>query len=449
MAVTFSASTETLVQDNAATSQLTPVSYSDLFSSVFLKPQWDSFVYHINPQYTATYVLSYLAQGDDVALNDTVNWAERGTLNIQQTITSATVSGRTATIVLTETERYFVVGDIIVLSSGVQAQVTAVTTGPQTLTVQSLGTANLVDGTDVVDGSKIWRIGAGIAPCAAAPTGTTYVPTQRTASVSQWGKTKEWCVDAMSAPQWITAPDGKNYQFFRDEVDFIEEVKSEFERAVVFGQATTGTMSSGFIAGAGMIPLIQTYGSSGSIAGAWTEDDFIEVLNQMSINGNGHDEWVAFCGVDAMTSIIKFTKDYRRIENSVFTDAYKKSKGLEFGMDLTTYKFGTRTVTIMEYPYFNDIPATTTIDYKGAIMFLNVAKDVNGPKCQILYKKEFNGIKKKMYRTKGPYGHGTVENGGDVTQVAPKWNVTYSNKFILKMVALNTHGFFYVAVDAS
>lgn len=447
MAVTFTADTLTLVQDNAAASSLTPVSYADLLASDFIRPQWDSFIYKINKQYTATYVLSYLSQGDDVAEADTVNWSERGTLNIQQTITSGTVSGRTAALTLTESERYFVVGDQIQLSSGAQVEVTSITTDPQVLNVQSLGSANLVDGTDVIDGSKIFRIGTRIAPCGAAPTGTTFEPVKKSASINRYGKTKNFCVDSMSLPRWIEA-DGKRYKYYQDEMDFIEEIKSEFEKSVVFSVATTGTMTSGTTGDAGIIPLVQAYGSSGSVAGAWTEDDFIDVLNQMSINGNGNDEWVAFCGVDAMTSIIKFTADYRRIDNSAFTDAEKKG-GLKFGMDLVTYMFGTRKVTIAEYPYFNDIPATTSIDYKGAILFLNVAKSSNGPKCQILYKKLFNGVKEKMLRSVGPEGHGTQPNGGSVSQVARLWNVTYSNAYILKMVALNTHGFFYVAVDAS
>lgn len=424
----------------------TKLEYDNLYLSDFLKPQWDDMVHFLNPQYSMTYILSRL-NDNDVAMADTINWSELGDLQIQQTIASATTSGRTAEITLVESDRYFVVGDVIVLPTGVQAQVTAVDdSSGQVIDVQSTGTDNLT-ADDVAEGATIYRIAAYVAPCAASPNGNTYVPNKRSASIVRLSRSKEFCVDTMSQPLWYKGKNGKNYQYFLDQQTWLRERMMELERSVVFFNGFTGSMASGVTGDPGMIPLIQTYGVTGTVAGSWTEDDLLDIISQLKVagdfDGSGTNEYVVFAGITARQEISKFIETNRRVEiDGTFGEQMKKGKAF-FGLQIDQYQFNGVLLTILDYPLFNNIPVAGDLDYKKAALFLNIGTLNGERKAQILYKQHYNGVKEKMFHSV-LYGHlSNTESGGAVAQTARCWTETYSSSYILKLVALNNHGFFY------
>lgn len=424
----------------------TKLEYDNLYLSDFLKPQWDDMVHFLNPQYSMTYILSRL-NDNDVALADTINWSELGSLQIMQTIDSASVTGRTAEITLVETDSYFVVGDVVQLNNGVQAQVTAVDdSSGQVITVQSTGTDNLTSD-DVVGGLTIYRLAAYVAPCAASPTGNTYIPNKRSASMVRLSREKEFCVDTMSQPLWYKGKNGKDYQYFLDQQTWLMERMQELERSVVFFNGFTGSMSSGVTGDPGMIPLIQTYGVTGTVAGSWTEDDMLDIITQLTIAGDyagsGTNEYVVFAGATARQEISKFIETNRRVEiDGAFGEAMKKGKAF-FGLQIDQYQFNGVLLNILSYPLFNNIPATGDLDYKKAALFLNIGTLNGERKAQVLYKQHFNGVKEKMWHSV-KYGHlSNTESGGAVAQTNRCWSEVYSSSYILKLVALNNHGFFY------
>jgi hypothetical protein len=445
MAVTFDNSADQVLAQGAPNTQTGKVEYDNLYLSPYLKPLWDDVVHMTAPQYSMSYILGKLSQSD-VTKNDTINWTELGDIQIKQTIGSATISGRTAEITLDETERYFVIGDVIQLV-GVQAQITDVDdSSGQVITVQSAGTANLTSD-NVAEGAKIWRLAAHVAPCAAAPLGTTFFPKQRSAGIVRLSRSHEFCVDTMSQPLWYKGKNGKNYQYFLDQQVFQAERVQELERSIVFFDGFAGTMASGVTGTPGMIPLIQTYGVTGTIAGAWTEDDFKDVISELkkagSHVGTSTNEYIVFAGLQARKEISSFMEDNRRVEiTGAFAEAQKKGKSF-YGLQIDQYMFNGVIVNIFDYPLFNNIPSDD-INWESACLFLNVGTLNGERKAQVLYKEHYNGVKDKMFLSV-KYGHlSNTTNGGAVAQTERCWTETYSTSYILKLVALGNHGFFHV-----
>lgn len=419
---------------------------TNFFSAVYGKPSWETFITGCAEKYNLPQILNFIGEGT----HDTsvLNWAEEGSIMKNYTIASSTGAGTSLVeLTLDETDPYFSVGDYIMLPSTATnaqklAQVKEIALSPNhVLTIEPVdGVAFASD--SIADGKQIMWIANVTAPCGDLSDGRRYKPNQKTAVAQIVSQNKEFCYDEESKLSWV----GGKYFYSIDEKTHVKEFNLGVSNMIVFGQATqsTTTLSSGAVSGNGIIANIMNGGTVGTWAGTIAEADLQDICTELVLNSPyDKGEWLVLGGATAISSAKKALKDYFVTGGAgSFTADRQAGKA---GFNVSSYTFNDAVLQLHNFHLFNQTPANSGsggIDYKNALLFLNITKDASGAGTQIRYIKGHLGEVEKMIMSE-EHGHSPANKTGIRSNRGRCFERGYSSKFLLQMKCLNAHGFFF------
>lgn len=413
----------------------------NIFTADIKKPEWDPIMKQLAMRYTIADVLEKIGSSGTYT-NSTIYWAELGYFKKNQTVASATITTNTADVVITESERYFVVGDTISLSAtGVQVQVTAIVDdSPQTITVETLDGSTLVSG-DFTD-CTLYHIGSFMKKCGTLPAGRYFSPTKVSAIETIQPTTADYCIDDTTQMVWI----GDGYWYHQNQVLKRQEHKIVKQGNILWGNGNTTAIQNG-TSGAGLVPTIFQQGTVITDSTSVTEDNIIDFVAALRYNGADYtyNEYLCFCGYKYQTAVTKSLKAY--VVNSNADSRYFAGKAGEFGLELQSYKLNGLVVTYIACAAFDE-PGVDNLsgipDTQNMGLYLNIGQNNKGRGIELLYKKLFNGIVENELMSRKD-GIGSVKNGGVISQEKRCFSEYITSSYILKLTYRNSHGIHYLA----
>lgn len=413
----------------------------NIFSADLKKPEWDTVMKQLAMRYTIADVLEKIGAGGTYT-NSEIFWSEMGYFKKNQTVASATITTNTADVVITETERYFVVGDTISLSAtGVQVQVTAIVDdSPQTITVETLDGSTLVSG-DFTD-CTLYHIGSFMKKCATLPAGRYFSPTKVSAIETIQPTTADYCIDDVTQMVWI----GDGYWYHQNQVLKRQEHKIVKQGNILWGNGNTTAITNG-TSGAGLVPTIFQQGTVITDSTSVTEDNIIDFVAALRYNGADYtyNEYLCFCGYKYQTAVTKALKAY--VVNSNADSRYFAGKAGEFGLELQSYKLNGLVVTYIACAAFDE-PGVENLsgipDTQNMGLYLNIGKNDKGRGVELLYKKLFNGIVENELMARVD-GIGSNKSGSVISQAKRCFSEYITSSYILKLTYRNSHGIHYLA----
>lgn len=413
----------------------------NIFNADIKKPEWDPILKELSLRYTIADVLEKVGSAGTYT-NGEIFWAEIGYFKKNQTVASATITTNTADVVITETERYFVVGDTISLSAtGVQVQVKAIVDdSPQTITVETLDGSTLVSG-DFVD-CTLYHIGSFMAKCGTLPDGRYFAPTKQSAIETIQPTTADYCIDDVTQMVWI----GDGYWYHKNQVLKRQEHKVVKQGNILWGNGNTTAITNG-TSGAGLVPTIFQQGTVITDSTSVTEDNIIDFVAALRYNGAdySYNEYLCLCGYKYHTAVTIALKAY--VVNSNGNSRYLKGSEGDFGLELQTYKLNGLVVTFVACAALDE-PGVENLsgipDTQNMGLYLNIGQNDQGRGVELLYKKLFNGIVENELMARKD-GIGSVKNGGVVSQSKRCFSEYITSSYILKLTYRNSHGIHYLA----
>ena len=408
---------------------------NNLFYDPFLKPVWDTMLYKNYEQYLLTYIFDYIGAAKETPYA-TMNWAEIGDIRKQQTVASASLSTIYADVTLQESERYYIVGDVIKLPSGRFGYVKEiVSTSPQVLKLEALNGENW-SADDFSENPTLFHQYNMFEACYTLPEGRNFFPEQKSASMMWLADKQEYCIDTASQPIWLEY-NGKNYWVGQNQEFMYKNHLKSVEGAIVFGQSAT--VSDGATSQPGIVTQVLDEGNVVSNSGATTEDDLIDFGVQLIKNGTeAKGEYIVLCGANYQANVTKAMKDYR--VHQYANSALVKTTD-EFKSKLSSYQYNDTLYHFFNYPLFNEMPPADDINYQKAGLFLNIGQGMKARGIEIYYRVNNLGLKEYM-RKSLKYGHGVDKIRMDDSRCVSE---AVTTQVLTKMTMLNTHGFMYEA----
>jgi hypothetical protein len=414
------------------TSVRNPILQGYVFQSGLHKPEHSSFLSFKYPQYYLTSMSDRLGASEGVA-QDTVTWTIMGRTRFGGTLSSLSAGGSsTITAEITEFDYdgsanfgYLIVGDVILLASGVQARVSAVTvssvlTNKQKVTLTKQGGGNWTVGASEIANAMTFGHGFNtFGEASDAPTGRLFLPTEATAylttlrrsfSVSGDEFTNKIWLDKPYASPWFTAVEDLN----------MKEFARDREILVMFGklQSTGVKTTKGLVQYALDEGVVNGYATGTGVS----ETNIQDQIEDMLVQGCSNE-------ITVLASA-KFIKNFQNAMASRYIAAgaiaYGSFGANTVGMDFQTYKFMGKTIHLVYYELFDDtavLPAATgsatIVNYQDFSLWLDFGSDAGGSHIQLLHK-ELNGVSRKFIHAyevgmMGPNGasSGQVSNGAD------------------------------------
>ena len=428
-------------QPNAIVDSVGIFDEKNIFNADIKKPEWDPILKELSVRYTVADLLEKIGSAGTYT-NGEIFWSEIGYFKKNQTVSAVTITTNTADVTITESERYFVVGDTISLSAtGKQVQVKAIVSdSPQIITVETLDGTTLVNGD--FTGSVLYHIGSFMPKCGTLPDGRYFTPTKVSAIETIQPTTADYCVDDVSQLVWI----GDGYWYHKNQVMKRQEHKVIKQGNILWGQGNT-TATAGGTSGEGLVPIILQQGTVITDSTSVTEDNIIDFVAALRYNGAdySYNEYLCLCGYKYHTAVTKALKDY--VKNSNAQSRYLKGNAGDFGLELQTYTLNGLVVTFVACAAFDE-PGVSNLsgipDTQNMGLYLNIGQNDQGRGIELLYKKLFNGIVDNEYMTRKD-GIGSVKNGGVVSQAKRCFSEYISSSYILKVTYRNSHGIHYLA----
>lgn len=409
---------------------------NNIFEQDMKKPEWDGVVKELVPRYYITDVLEQIGAGGTFS-NMEIFWGEEGYFKKNQTVANVTITTNTADVEIEETERYFVTQDTISLANGRQVKVTnIVSTSPQVITVASLDGLALSNG-DFIDGSNktLYHFGSQMEKCGTAPAGRYFAPKHQSAKQTTFTTTSEYCVDDTNEMVYVA----NGYWYNRNQVLKRKEHKVVKQGNILWGNGSDNS-------GQGLVPIIFERGTVISDSTTLTEDNIMDYLNALSINGADfrYNEYLALCGNKYMLAVTKALKAY--VLNSNADSRYFSGKAGDFGIALKTYNLNGKIITFMASAALDE-PGTANVsgipDTQNMGLYLNVGESDRGRGIELLYKKlQVSGIIENETRN---VINGIGSASGVIQQAKRCWSEYITSSFILKVSYGNAHGIHYLA----
>jgi hypothetical protein len=413
------------------TSVRNPILQGYVFQSGLHKPEHSSFLSFKYPQYYLTSMLDRLGASEGVA-QDVFTWNIMGRTRFGGTVSSVGAGG-SSTIAFEIAEfdydgshlGYLVVGDVIQLSSGVQARVTAVSAGTvlttkQKVTVTKQGGGNwTVGASEIANAMTFGHLFSTFGEASSAPAGRLFLPTEasgylttlrRSFAVSGDEFTNRIWLDKPYASPWFTAVEDLN----------MKEFAKDREHLVMFGklQSTGIKTTKGIVQYALDEGIVNGYAAGTGVA----ETNIQEQIEDMLREGCGNE-----------ITVLASAKFIRNFQNALGTRyvaagaiAYGSFGANTVGLDFQSYKFMGKTIHLVYYELFDDaavLPtatgSSTIVNYGDFSLWLDFGSDAGGANITLMHK-ELNGVSRKFihaYETgmMGPNGasSGQVSNGDD------------------------------------
>lgn len=438
----------------------TPVSYAGeteqgkvtnnwLPLAAFQQPQWDNYVYEQTNKWWLTPFLSqYGGEKEPLAANEW-NWAEKGKFYTKHTIASATGSdGGPFAITIAGGEFFYLEREIVDLGAAypgkyalnLLARITSVNNGGANQVI----TATLIDPETAATGvtaasladNEIGLIYNSQAECFTMRPGRKYAPEKITNQLVKMNDTYEVCDDAENQTYWVKSPStGRNYWTDEIWVETLDNHRMQCDSALIYGQPhtfTDGTYDG--VAGKGLLYFMEASSPIFRIAGTIIEDDVQEILTEMGIYSK-FNSWDLIVGPHLYRDLLQAMQDYF-MDGGVFYFDFGDGGG-SVGVNYNQYRFGQKTLNLMEYEGFGDpdfLPQTG-VDYRKIGMLLNT----DSGDLKVVYKKRNRGgkVKEWINNMSGPTMAG---NGQPIQDADACFKATITTHLGLEFKGALNHG---------
>lgn len=380
-----------------------------LSAQAFQAPIWDDMLFYQAPEWWMKPFLNKFAKVENLAGDNKWNWAEKGKWFKKQLVAAATDNGAGSVILELNTNiRYFAVKDVVDLgikypgteSINLHGRVTAVGTaggGNQTITVvyddpsgvaSSGGTQ--IQAVDFPVDHQVALLYNAHGECFEHSTGRFNIPDQFDNYLTKIDNPHKICDDAANRKLWfkgkgVKGKAGRKYWIYEDERDLIAQHNMAVDNSLLLGQRNTftDTNSNGDthdgVKGDGIITQLTKGSLIRGFAGSVTEDDHIEMLTDLGIFSGLAGAWFCICGPHFFRDSQKALKDYAVNGSFNFgplNTSKRSGQGNEVGINIGTYRFGNRSLNLMEYTGFGDpdflTQNATGVNYRNFAMFLKM-----------------------------------------------------------------------------
>lgn len=416
-----------------------PILESYVFASGIHEPEISNILSYKYPQYYLTALLDRIDGGSEEISQNVWSWFEMDRTRksfVSILDPAATISGATVDIEIDNdfTDRYFVAGDVVRLTTGAVGRVTAVAAGTTNTTKEMISlsmvngatwTADDAAGTGVgtVAGVGIGHVFNAQEEASEAPNGRVYLPEEKFNFTTILRRSFK--VSGTEATNRTYIGSGGAW-FFEVENIEMKEFARDKEGLVMFGaKYSDGTTSGAVKSGTGLWEQALASGVKTNFAAATgvTETDIQDTLQDLMVVG-GSSKRLGLCGSQIHLDAQRALRDYH-VAGSI---NYGGFGGNEVGLDVSSYRIGGQTLDLVHYALFDDVsmvPTPTTVsaaetDFKNAMILLDMGVDDKGKKLISLKYKGLNGSSRKfvhayedgLMSADGNNG-GKVANGGD------------------------------------
>ena len=395
-----------------------------LFASGVLAPEVSNILGHQFPQYVATAMLERIGSYEGIS-RDQESWFEQGRSRKGAVITAGgAATGASITLTLdTDSSTvgsggYFLVKDVIMLSGGKTAIVTAigVSTTFQTITISKLDGTAFVAG-DTTDTESIGHLSSAFGEASTAPDSRLFLPENR---YNQLQLIRRTCtISGKSLTDKTYIDNGASWYYKQEMLDMAEMAKDR-ENAVMFSEISDQANLDPTCEG--ILPSVARGGVTNVFGGAVVEDDIMNHIKDLLVSGGSGKEYTVFCGAQFIADATKALKDYY-VSGGVSYGTFSSSSN-KVGINPEVYIFLGITINFVHYATFDDIatlpfagtPDATKINYSNFSLWLNMGTGTEGEKLLSLKYKELNGQQRKfMYKKENGMAGDTdvVANGTD------------------------------------
>jgi hypothetical protein len=251
-------------------------------------------------------------------------------------------------------------------------------------------------------------------------------PVGRTNNMTTIRRTLQLTPQTMMRKTLFGSPGEAQFWAYEAERQFMDNFMYDKELAMLFGRRSTNgvnTLAPGtanaYIAGDGLLPLMEDGSGLFTYSGSLTEADIQTALMEQSIVSPVK-EWVALCGAGFMADFNRISKEYIIQGGYKSWDGPDSVRNLLIGLGATAYRFGQYVLHVIQYDIWNDpvqFPQLSGgLDMRNFAICLNLPGSSNRPTSADLKNAgiicrhfESNGLSRKMV---WKYHPGAMVNGG-------------------------------------
>lgn len=379
------------------------------------EPDISAFISVKYPQYGINAFLDRLNRKQGTPNNEFF-WFEYGFFRKALTIGAGSTLAAAATIVVkvlntTVAAASVLVNDTIKFENDQIGRVTIVAqnSADVDITVVNQTGNNWTSGGDYpvpVVGEKFTQAFTAFGEYSDAPDSRIYNPEKLTQYLTILRKTATISTSAYAHKVWASIKGKKVFWFDQEEIA-MQQLAQDKEMLFMFGVQSSGTLQTGATqSGYGIIPRIKAKGVNLTYTGDISEDDLMEMVRLLIVNGNGTTkEMFVPCGSRFLKGVQSALQKYF-INGSGNFGAF--SDKMRAGLNIMSYDFMGLKLNFMQYYPFDNptlLPAPATagnIDYSTAAVFLNMGERGGVPLIQERYLQDADGTSYSFIRKLQP-----------------------------------------------
>lgn len=421
-----------------------------LFNAGINAPEISQFVTEkYKKKYKMTALLNRIGAYKPVS-SDTFSWSIQDRQRKSATVGSGDGTGATLTLVLSdidytasETDGYFVVGDVFRTETGILGRVNSVSNSgsDQSIVVSRVDGSNWA-AADIADGEKIGHLFNAFEEGSDGPKGRLSVPESEYNYTQIFRRGLKISGSALTQKAWVN--NGEAW-YFQNEDYMFEEFAYDQELALMFGvrssvsnRKTSQGIWDRVVTNAG--GQVVNFASGTGIS----ETDLQSLITPLNRQA-GSDELLLLCGSDAITDL------------NIALKPYYMNGGVDFGslgqnlvgLDVAAYKFAGKTLRLMHYPLFDDdkalqftsTPTATKVNFRHVALALDMGDTDNGePLISMCYRQL--GDEQRKFKHKiiaGMHGN-SDDNGGMASNSFDGFEVQVLSEVGFKIMLPNQSG---------